>query len=80
VNLQVDEGRVHVTSGDNSAVYVGAGHQAVSNPQTGRTMGAAEMVREELSPPVAEAVAESITEPTAQDIVIQNNSILGIVW
>jgi hypothetical protein len=85
VNLQVDEGRVHVSGGDNSAVYVGAGHRATSDPQTGRTAGAAEMAREELSPPVAEAVAE-LVEPLADSgsassgITGPNVSDLGIVW
>jgi hypothetical protein len=88
VNLTVDEGRVHVTGGDSSAVYVGAGHRALSNPQTGRTAGAAEMVREELSPPAAAPAAEIMTGPTAgtmtgptgQNGVVGIDSDVGIGW
>jgi hypothetical protein len=49
VNLSVDEGRVYFTGGDGIGVYVGAGHQSVSNPSTGRTTGAAELFRAELT-------------------------------
>jgi hypothetical protein len=80
VNLSVDEGRVHVVGGDRSAVYVGAGHQAVSNSETGRIAGAAEMVKAELSPPIAAPITESMTGPKARDIVVENDAALGIAW
>jgi hypothetical protein len=64
-NLIVDEGRVHITGGDGSAVYVGAGHAVFSNPETGRTAGAAETAREELAPALPIAAAESVPEPPA---------------
>jgi ferric-dicitrate binding protein FerR (iron transport regulator) len=60
VNLSVDEGRVHVTGGDQTAVYVGPGHQSVSDPETGRTAGAVEMVRSELTLPTAVVITENI--------------------
>jgi hypothetical protein len=50
VHLRVDEGRVHVTGGDRSGAYVGAGHSVTSNIETGRMIGAAETAREELVP------------------------------
>jgi hypothetical protein len=80
VNLRVDQGLVHVTGGDTSSVYVGAGHQAVSNPETGRTAGPAEMVRAELTPPVAGPVTESMADSSAQNAVAENDSVLGIAW
>jgi hypothetical protein len=80
VNLHVDEGRVYIVGSDSSAVYVGAGHQAVSDSRTGKIAGAAEMVMAELTPAISEAAAESMTAPTAQDIVTQNNSDLGVLW
>ncbi|MDR3249416.1 MAG: FecR family protein [Treponema sp.] len=64
-DLAVDEGRVHVTGGDGSAVYVGAGHKVFSNPETGRTLGAMDTVKEELAPPLPMAAAESAVEPAA---------------
>jgi hypothetical protein len=65
VNLKVDEGRVHVTGGDGSAVYVGAGYRSVSDPHTGKTAGAAEMARAELIPAMSAAITESTPDPSA---------------
>jgi hypothetical protein len=48
-NLTVDEGRVQVTGKDGIGVYVGAGHESASDPETGRTAGAAELFRAELA-------------------------------
>ena len=39
---------VHVTGGDGTAVYVGTGHEAASDPVTGRTTGAVETAKAEL--------------------------------
>jgi hypothetical protein len=67
INLSVDEGRVHVTGGDSTAVYVGAGHEAAYDPETGKTAGAAEMVKAELTPTLPTAIESksSIPEPAA---------------
>jgi hypothetical protein len=49
VNLNVAEGNVYFTGEDGIGVYVGAGHQALSDPQTGRASGAAEQFQAELT-------------------------------
>jgi hypothetical protein len=51
IRVSVDEGRVHMTGGDRSGVYVGAGHRVSTDMETGRTTGAAESAREDLTPP-----------------------------
>jgi hypothetical protein len=70
VHLRVDEGRVHVTGGDRSGTYVGAGHSVVSDIETGRTMSAAETAREELvpSPPAGTSSAPETTPVTQPSI------------
>jgi hypothetical protein len=75
VNLQVDEGRVHVSGGDGTAVYVAAGQSAVSDSETGRTAGAAETARAELSPAIPAAAADSITAPSA---IVPTAANLGV--
>jgi hypothetical protein len=63
-NLRVDEGRVHITGGDRSGVYVGAGHGVSTDIETGRTISVAEAVQEELAPALPAAV-EKLSEQTA---------------
>jgi hypothetical protein len=78
-NLSVDEGRVHVTGKDGSAVYVGAGHTVFSNPETGRTMGAIDTAKEEMAPALPIAATGSAREPA----VITPNTIdtdFGVEW
>jgi hypothetical protein len=67
MNLSVDQGRVHIAGGDGTGTYVGAGHQAVSNPGTGRTSGAGEEMKAALTPalPPAAAAAGSAAAPAA---------------
>jgi hypothetical protein len=50
LNLHVGEGTVHVSGGDGTGVYVGAGHRIASNPQTGRTDSPTETFKAELTP------------------------------
>jgi hypothetical protein len=56
-NLTVDEGRVHLSGGDGTGVYVGAGQRTVSSPQTGRTAGAGQTFRNSLTPTIPAADA-----------------------
>jgi hypothetical protein len=63
--LRVGEGVVHVTGGDGSAVYAGAGHEAAADPRTGRTTGAAELVKAGLAPALPAAAAEAVPGPAA---------------
>jgi hypothetical protein len=67
VNLSVDEGSVHVTGGDGLGVYVGAGHGSISDPQTGRTTGPADLFWAELtlgSPAAARRTGAETAEGT----------------
>jgi hypothetical protein len=50
--LQVEEGRVHLSGTDQSGTYVGAGHQVQTDIVTGWTENVAETARAELSPPL----------------------------
>ncbi|MFP3043923.1 FecR family protein [Treponema primitia] len=48
--LLVDEGRVRLTGGDSTSVYVSAGHHVTTDPVTGRILLVAETIREEMVP------------------------------
>jgi hypothetical protein len=75
VNLNVDEGRIYFTGGDGVGVYVGAGHQSVSDPKTGRAAGAAELFRAELT-----MTGPKITHPLVKPRVRSANaSLSGLV-
>jgi hypothetical protein len=50
IQLRVDEGRVHLSGGDQSGAYVGAGHQIRIDTENGRTASVTETIREELAP------------------------------
>jgi hypothetical protein len=66
--LSVDEGEVHLTGGDGSGHYVGAGQRTASNPRTGSISGARETFMNQLAPfiPAAAAAgAPSAPEPAA---------------
>ncbi|MDR3337250.1 MAG: FecR family protein [Treponema sp.] len=70
-NLSVTEGQVHITGGDGSGRYVGAGQRTASDPRTGSTSGARETFKSQLAPtlpaaaaagaPVAPAAAAGLT-------------------
>jgi hypothetical protein len=71
IRLKVEEGRVHVSGGDRSGAYVGAGHQVVTDSETGRTASAAETAREELTPALPAgivSVSEVKTEAASSEI------------
>jgi hypothetical protein len=52
IRLRVDQGRVHMSGGDRSGTYVGAGREVAMDLETGRTPGVAEAAREALAPPL----------------------------
>jgi ferric-dicitrate binding protein FerR (iron transport regulator) len=66
VRLRVDEGRVHVTGGDRSGVYVGVGHSVSADIETGRTISPAEVAREELVPSLPAGVNSVPETPVMQ--------------
>jgi hypothetical protein len=83
-NLNVDEGQVYFTGGDRIGVYVGAGHQSVSDPETGRTVGAAELLQAELTmtgPKVThtsvKTPAKKVTRTRSSSRVLSANANLG---
>jgi hypothetical protein len=78
-NLNVDQGRVHISGGDGSGTYVGAGHRSVSNPETGKTSGSGEQMKAGLTPPPppAAAAAGSTAAPAASVITTPTNTNTG---
>jgi hypothetical protein len=72
LRLRVEEGRVHLSAAGGGGTYVGAGHIARVDTETGRTLGAAETAKEELTPPAPAGMAgapEAVTaDPAAGDI------------
>jgi hypothetical protein len=82
VNLKVDEGRVYVTGKDGIGVYVGAGHESVSDPETGRTAGAAELIRAELTltPPSAAPAGRAGTGSSPVKPETEAGTDFGFDW
>jgi hypothetical protein len=81
-DLSVDAGRVHVTGGDGSAVYVGSGRQVFSNPETGKTEGAVDAALADLTPALpimAGGETPKATEiaPSGSDLV---DTGFGVDW
>jgi hypothetical protein len=75
--LKVDEGRVRLAGGDGAGTYVAAGHEAKTDVETGRTVGAAEQAREELTLPApagADRAPEALAAPSAADMAV------GFTW
>jgi hypothetical protein len=67
IQVRVDEGRVHISGNGQSGTYVGAGHQAAADVETGRTVSAAETAREELTP-APPAGTESVSERGTESV------------
>jgi hypothetical protein len=63
--LRVDEGRVHLSGGGGNGTYVGMGHLARTDTETGRTTGAAETARETLTPAMPAGVDQAAEIPAA---------------
>jgi hypothetical protein len=78
-HLIVNEGRVHITGGDGSGVYVGAGHQVYSDPETGRTPVTGETVRSELTPALTSTAAER-TPKAAEITPATVDAEFGLEW
>jgi hypothetical protein len=78
VRLNVDEGLVHVTGGDASGAYVGAGHTVQANSQTGKVATVAETMQEALVPSLPVGV-EAVTEVPAS-LPAMGNVEGGVVW
>jgi hypothetical protein len=78
--LIVDQGRVYVTGGDGSSVYVGAGHEVYSNPGTGKTAGAAETTIAELTPALPAAVPGNTAREPAVITPTTKDTGFGFEW
>jgi hypothetical protein len=78
VQLRVDEGRVHLAGSSGNGTYVGTGHLARTDIETGRTLSAAETAREELAPSVPAGV-DSARE-TKATIPASGNIDAGFDW
>jgi hypothetical protein len=68
-NLNVDEGRVHLSGGDGTGVYIGAGQRTASSHQTGRTTGAGQTFRNSLTPNIPAADAAG-TGPSPEPALV----------
>jgi hypothetical protein len=86
IRLSVDDGRVHVTGGDRSGAYVGAGGQVLTDIETGRMASAAETAREALAPAlpagitsVSDSVPNSVPE-TSVDVPSSGDVEIGFGW
>jgi hypothetical protein len=84
INLQVAEGRVHLTGGDGIGAYVGAGHGAKADTETGRIRGAAETARDELAPSlptgVDSAPRTSPASPAAGSAAAEGSVDMDTEW
>ncbi|WP_010263978.1 FecR family protein [Treponema primitia] len=79
-SLKVSDGRVHLTGGDNTAVYVGAGQQVTTDPITGRTPIVAVIVREEITPSIPAGVTRTEAEAPKTEAPSLGSLILGTKW
>jgi hypothetical protein len=71
IQLRVDEGRVHLTGNGGSGTYVGTGHLARTDIETGRAAGPAETTQEALTPEMPAGVDQTPAPaglPAAGDI------------
>ncbi|GHV49088.1 iron dicitrate transporter FecR [Spirochaetia bacterium] len=79
--LAVAEGRVRLTGGDRTAVYVSAGHQVTTNAATGKTPGVVETTLAELVPAAPAGVE---TGSTANNATVPVEPVIdiggGITW
>jgi hypothetical protein len=62
VRLQVDEGRVYLTGANAAGAYIGAGHEASAEEQTGKIATAIETIKEALSPALPAGV-DTVSAP-----------------
>jgi hypothetical protein len=68
MRLRVDDGRVHLTGGDTSGVYVGRGRSVLANAETGRIATVRETVRGTLFPSPPAGVNTTDNQMTTQFI------------
>jgi ferric-dicitrate binding protein FerR (iron transport regulator) len=78
--LSVDEGRVHVSGGDGTGVYVGAGHAVVNNDETGRTATTEETVREAMVLPVLAGIDAAPAAPIVPTVPVMADSTVQTDW
>jgi hypothetical protein len=79
--LKVDEGTVHVSGGDATGVYVGAGHAVAVNTETGRTATVAEAAREALVPALPTGIESAApVAPPAAGLPVTGDMDVGTVW
>jgi hypothetical protein len=77
INLRVDQGRVYVTGGDGIGLFVGAGQESVSNPQTGQTSGGAELIRAAMALPIPAAMENG---PGPKPDIPTGKIVFGLKW
>jgi hypothetical protein len=72
INLSVDEGTVYYFGQDGIGTYVAAGHQAAYDTETGKTVGAAELIRAELTLTPAAGEGFGAAAPSIPQVTIIN--------
>jgi hypothetical protein len=77
LRLRVEEGRVHLDA-NGGGTYVGAGHLAKVDTQTGHVAGVAETAKEELTPPAPAGMDSTAEVPAAAPAAADVDT--GLEW
>jgi hypothetical protein len=80
VNLQVEEGTVHFSGADNTAVYVGAGQSSSPDPVSGKTAAPVETAALQAAPPPAGAEDLAASPAVISSPVLRAPVTVGFRW
>jgi hypothetical protein len=80
IRLNVEEGRVHLSGDSITGAYIGAGHSTAVDTETGKTVPAAERVKEELAPALPAGVDSSPSSGTSTAVPVIGGLDVGFDW